>query len=57
MGAAASKYENRKRQTYWDIKNHFSPFVLEASGGFGTEAKRLVRELGRAKKEAKGMSP
>ena len=51
VGGAATKYEDRKRKTYWDIKNNFSPFVLEASGGFGTEAKRLVRELERKRKE------
>ena len=51
VGAAAAKYENRKRKSYWDMKDHFSPFVLEASGGFGIEAKRLVRELERRRKE------
>ena len=51
VGAAATKYEDRKRKTYWDIKGEFSPFVLEAQGGFGVEAKRLVRGLERRRKE------
>ena len=29
----------------------FSPFVIEAHGGFGKEAKKLVRELERRRKE------
>ena len=29
----------------------FSPFVIEAYGGFGKEAKKLVRELERRRKE------
>ena len=29
----------------------FSPFVLEAHGGIGTEAKRLVQERARRRKE------
>ena len=45
VGAAASKYENRKRKKYGDLKGDFSPFVIEAQGGFGLEAKKLVREL------------
>ena len=51
VGAAATKYEDRKRKTYWDMKGEFSPFILEAQGGFGIEAKRLVRELERRRKE------
>ena len=51
VGAAASKYEARKRKKHKDIKGEFSPFVIEAQGGFGTEAKRLVRELERRRKE------
>ena len=50
-GAAASKYESRKRKKYEDIKGAFLPFILEAQGGFGIEAKRLVRELERRRKE------
>ena len=34
-----------------DKINEFAPFILEAQGGFGTEAKRLVRELERRRKE------
>ena len=51
VGAAATKYEDRKRKIYRDIKGMFSPFVLEANGGFGNEAKRLVRELEKRRKE------
>ena len=51
VGAAATKYQMRKLKTYEDIEGMFSPFVLEAQGGFGIEAKRLVRELERRKKE------
>ena len=51
VGAAATKYEDRKRNIYRDIKGSFSPFVLEAQGGFGAEAQRLVRELERRRKE------
>ena len=51
VGAAATKYENRKRKKYEDIKSEFLPFVLEVHGGFGTAAKRLVRELERRRKE------
>ena len=29
----------------------FCPFILEAQGGFGVEAKRLVRELEKRRKE------
>ena len=47
VGAAATKYEDKKRKTYRDIKGQFSPFILEAQGGFGSEAQRLVKELGR----------
>ena len=35
VGAAATKYESRKRKKYNDMKSKFSPFVLEAHGGFG----------------------
>ena len=45
VGAAATKYQSRKCKTYKDIKGMFSPFILEAQGGFGKEAKRLVRNL------------
>ena len=51
VGAAASKYEDRKRKKYRDIKGEFSPFVIEAQGGFGVEAKKLVRELERRRRE------
>ena len=51
VGAAATGYANRKRRIYRDIKGEFSPFVIEAQGGFGLEAKRLVRELERRRKE------
>ena len=51
VGAAASEYENRKRRKYRDLKRNFSPFVFEAHGGFGMEAKRVVRELERRRKE------
>ena len=51
IGAAATKYQDRKRKHYRDIKAEFSPFILEAQGGFGIEAKRLVRELERRSKE------
>ena len=51
VGAAATKYEDRKRKTYSDIKGKFSPFVLETHGGYGKEAKRLVRELEKRRKE------
>ena len=53
VGAAATKYEARKRNHYRDMKGKFSPFIIEAHGGFGTEAKRLVRELERRRKERK----
>ena len=33
----------------------FSPFVIEAHGGFGNEAKKLVRELERRRKEKEGL--
>ena len=51
VGAAATKYEKRKRSTYSDIKGMFVPFVLEAQGGFGKAAKKLVRELEKRRKE------
>ena len=51
VGAAATKYQMRKRKTYEDIEGMFSPFVIEAQGGFGIEAKRLVRELEKRRKE------
>ena len=51
VGAAAIKYENRKRTKYEDIKSEFLPFLLEFLGGFGTAAKRLVRDLERRRKE------
>ena len=51
MGAAAAKYQTRKRKTYEDIKGMFSPFIIEAQGGFGKEAKKIVRELERRRKE------
>ena len=51
VGAAATKYQSRKIKTYSDIKGMFIPFILEAQGGFVTEAKKLVRELERRKKE------
>ena len=35
VGAAATKYQDRKRKHYRDIKGEFSPFILEAQGGFG----------------------
>ena len=44
VGAAATWYENRKRKKYADIKGKFVLFILEAQGGFGIEAKKLVRE-------------
>ena len=47
VGAAATEYENRKRNKYSDIKGAFSPFIIEAHGGFEREAKKLVRELER----------
>ena len=48
---AATKYQRRKIKTYSDIKSMFIPFVLEAQGGFGVEAKKLVRELERRRRE------
>ena len=51
VGAAATEYENVKRKKYEDIKGAFSPFVLEAHGGFGMGAKRLVKELERKRRE------
>ena len=33
------------------MKGMFCPFILEAQGGFGVEAKRLVRELEKRRKE------
>ena len=51
VGAAATRYEARKRKKYSDVKGLFSPFVLEAQVGFGTEAKKLVRELERKRRE------
>ena len=51
VGAAATKYQDRKRKIYSDIKGKFSPFVIEAQGGFGIEAKKLVRELEKRRKE------
>ena len=51
VGAAATKYEDRKRAKYSDMKSMFSPFVIEANGGFGKEARKLVRELERRRKE------
>ena len=50
-GAAATKYEKRKINTYKDIKGEFIPFILEAQGGFGHQAKKLVRELEKRRKE------
>ena len=52
VGAAASKYEDRKRKKYSDIKGDFSPFVIEAQGGFGVGANRLLRELERRRRAA-----
>ena len=43
VGAAATKHQKRKIKTYSDIKGMFIPFILEAQGGFGIEAKKLVR--------------
>ena len=43
VGAAATKYEDRKRKRYKDIKSMFKPFIMEAQGGLRKEAKRLVR--------------
>ena len=51
VGAAATEYEKRKISNYKDIKGAFVPFVLEAQGGFGTAAKKLVRELEKRSKE------
>ena len=51
VGAAATKYQERKRKNYSDMKGEFSPFVIEAQGRFGKEAKKLVRELERRRKE------
>ena len=51
VGAAAAKYQARKRKTYEDIKGIFSPFVIEVHGRFGKKAKKLVRELERRRKE------
>ena len=41
----------RKRKTYEDMEDMFVPFVIEAQGGFGIAAKRLVRELEKRRKE------
>ena len=51
VGAAATKYQKRKTKTYSDIKGMFIPFIIEAQGGFGIEAKKLVRELERRRRE------
>ena len=51
VGAAATRYENRKRKKYRDVKGVFSPFIIEAHGGFGKEAKKIVRELERRRKD------
>ena len=51
VGAAAAKYQARKRKTYEDIKGIFSPFVIETHGAFGKEAKKLVREHEGIRKE------
>ena len=51
VGAAATEYETVKRNKYKDIQGAFSPFVLEAHGGFGTAAKKLVKELDRKRRE------
>ena len=40
VGAAATKYQIRKVRKYKDIKDMFIPFVIEAQGGFGVEAKK-----------------
>ena len=50
-GAAATKYESVKWKEYKDIKRKFVPFILEAQGGFGKEAKKLVKELWKRKRE------
>ena len=41
----------RKIKKYEDIKGKFLPFILETQGGFGREAKKLVKELERRRKE------
>ena len=51
VGAAAPRYQMRKVKKYEDVEGMFLPFVLEVQGGFGQEAKRLVRELERRRKE------
>ena len=51
VGAAATRYENRKRKKYRDVKGVFSPFIIEFHGGFGKEAKKIVRELERRRKD------
>ena len=50
VGAAATHYEDRKRNTYKDIKDTH-PLFSKLNGGFGKEAKRLVRELERRRKK------
>ena len=51
VGAAATQYETRKLNIYEDMKSAFVPFVLEAQGGFGSSAKKLVRELEKRRNE------
>ena len=40
VGAAATMYQKKKWKTYPDIKGLFSPFIIEAQGGFGKRRKR-----------------
>ena len=51
VGAAATVYQKRKWKTYEDIQGIFSPIIIEAQGGFGIEAKKIVRELEKRMKE------
>ena len=55
VGAAASEYQKRKRKTYADIKSAFSPFVNEAQGVFGVEAK-IIFESWSAEGERKNVA-
>ena len=47
-GAAATAYEEKKRQKYADLEESrydFSPFIIEVTGGFGDAAKALCSKL------------
>ena len=57
VGEAASIKESQKREYYanhfnlLDKRNEFSPFILEAQGGVGETALRVITEMLKKKKE------